>query len=480
VRPTRWLAVALLLSACSERDLTQVVISIDAEPSVRARLVRVEAYCLGPDMVRTGDVATFEVGPTRVDFPFSFGAAPDATNALRVMVRGFDAADSQHPVIEHPVRATLDEGSKSYLLFVLSDACLDVDCPVGQRCHPGTGAAKPFCEVLPEERPSATPETACGVADGACPSGCAWPRDADCKRLDGVACESSTQCVSDHCAQNFCCNESCDQACKACNRPNLAGTCTDYVPPLSPAHCGGCGFACSSHHVPELHCSAQGLCDGTCERNWGDCDEEKLKNGCETDLQTSSDYCGDCGAGHACPYRLCRRGKCVYGGAGTWMGSGEVRWPANRMFGIRVPIIADANASGLGIRIGHGGTYPQGHVRVGLYDDDNGAPGDRLAHVGPTSTLALDTHEPGVFSVYGGFERALPQPIRLVQGTFVWMFAIADTDLFVVSEGYMQNWLTSPLQYDSLPEMPLAIQTSAFVEWPSIKTGNLYIVTTPL
>ncbi len=58
----------------------------------------------------------------------------------------------------------------------------------------------------------------------------------------------------------------------------------------STEHCGtGC---CSMNHITPK-CSG-GVCNGTCQANYGDCDSDKRTNGCETDLRNTNSHCGTC------------------------------------------------------------------------------------------------------------------------------------------------------------------------------------------
>ena len=58
-------------------------------------------------------------------------------------------------------------------------------------------------------------------------------------------------------------------------------------------NCGGCGKMCSANHVAPL-CTA-GVCDGMCAAGWADCINDKLKDGCETQINgTDVNNCGGC------------------------------------------------------------------------------------------------------------------------------------------------------------------------------------------
>ncbi len=77
----------------------------------------------------------------------------------------------------------------------------------------------------------------------------------------------------------------------------------------SPDNCASCGLVCSSNHVAVRTCGG-GVCNGTCEAGYQDCNGEKLKDGCETNINTDVKNCGGCGA--SCLGGLsCAGGKCT-------------------------------------------------------------------------------------------------------------------------------------------------------------------------
>lgn len=77
-------------------------------------------------------------------------------------------------------------------------------------------------------------------------------------------------------------------ACPFGNGTICVNTQSDY------AHCGGCGQACSSNNARLLVCS-EGRCKPKCIGGFGDCDTAQ-NDGCETPLN-SVDQCAVCGQG---------------------------------------------------------------------------------------------------------------------------------------------------------------------------------------
>ena len=75
-----------------------------------------------------------------------------------------------------------------------------------------------------------------------------------------------------------------------------------------PAHCGGCGRACAPPHA--LARCAGGICTiDACETGFADCDA-KADTGCEVDLSSDNDHCGQCGTRCPVPRFLCTDGGC--------------------------------------------------------------------------------------------------------------------------------------------------------------------------
>ncbi len=143
----------------------------------------------------------------------------------------------------------------------------------------------------------------CGACGKACPTSYACSGGACILTCPPGQTVCSGACVnpltdSDNCGG---CGHACgvDQACSngvcvlACTAPEIAcsGVCKNPV--TDPLNCGGCGKVCSDANILTPICSNQ-ICGGKCLPGWGDCDKNKLTNGCETDLTTTAN-CGTCG-----------------------------------------------------------------------------------------------------------------------------------------------------------------------------------------
>jgi hypothetical protein len=170
----------------------------------------------------------------------------------------------------------------------------------------------------------ATPRCTDGECTGVCNTGYA-----DCnldRRLDG--CEVDTRANPSHCgACRQACSDNhvpavtCDQGactgdCAAgygdCNNDRRGDGCeTDTT--VTAAHCGGCRQPCSMNHVPIPAC-ANGQCTGECAPGWGDCNLDRRADGCETNTAATAAHCGGCGrpcSGQNVPLVTCTLGACT-------------------------------------------------------------------------------------------------------------------------------------------------------------------------
>src|SRR5204863_432549 len=127
------------------------------------------------------------------------------------------------------------------------------------------GTAADGCEVNLGSDPAH-----CGSCGGACSTVNATP-----------SCVNST-CVC-NCAAGF---GDCDNNC---------GTGCETSFNVDPPNCGGCAKACSNQNIAIPTCSG-GFCSGSCNAGFADCDNDKLTNGCETNISGNVNACGACGA----------------------------------------------------------------------------------------------------------------------------------------------------------------------------------------
>ncbi|MFC1642107.1 hypothetical protein ACFL5O_05380 [Myxococcota bacterium] len=224
----------------------------------------------------------------------------------------------------------------------------ETDCPPGAACKDGDTACSPGCtdsSTCPEGwtccsaqcRNLAADPIHCGTCDTECApanatAGC---RDGeciiqecadghrDCNRNEVDGCEANLLLDFDNCGE---CGRECPRplicvagACTSpectdpqyanCNGDVLDGCETNLEADVE--NCGECGIACPGIYGRPT-CS-QGQCNIVCDADRGNCDDEGLtRTGCETDLQTSRQHCGECG--RPCTNEhgdtLCEEGLC--------------------------------------------------------------------------------------------------------------------------------------------------------------------------
>ncbi len=133
---------------------------------------------------------------------------------------------------------------------------------------------------------------------------------------NGLGCDTNSQCCSGYCANGEKCTCPPAPACNSyCPCPSgqtcCNGTCINSQTDVN--NCGACGHVCS---FPDASAACSG---GTCvlvacNAGFGNCDGNAA-NGCETNLQTDAQNCGQCG--HICASgETCVSGACTCGSAG--------------------------------------------------------------------------------------------------------------------------------------------------------------------
>jgi hypothetical protein len=202
----------------------------------------------------------------------------------------------------------------------------DSDCPMAAdpRCDLNTGACVP-CLPDNDNCPSGQICKVFGTTFQ-CAAGC--NSAADCSADGGVAlacCDDACVDTSSNVANCGMCGQGCSTsnitaACGAgvcigtcnagyddCDNDKLTNGCEVNVGGTDIMNCGGCGTTCSSANITPT-CTA-GVCDGPCAASYQDCNSNKQSDGCETDIDTSSANCGTCGKACA-PGVTCSAGVC--------------------------------------------------------------------------------------------------------------------------------------------------------------------------
>ncbi len=184
------------------------------------------------------------------------------------------------------------------------------------------GACGLKCQVS-----SGTTKNTCGGANGdTCQPVCA----ADYASCDGDpanGCETSLLDDDEHCgacnnecedlnSDNRCSQGVCEPDCHAnfasCDDDPDDG-CEQSI--TTAAHCGDCRAACSGANGGTPACSVAGQCSVSCPGSFKSCnDENKERDGCETDTASDPDHCGACGASCGATnvdVRACNEGECA-------------------------------------------------------------------------------------------------------------------------------------------------------------------------
>ena len=240
------------------------------------------------------------------------------------------------PTCDGTVATTCNAAGSGYLPGGIDCAAqLDRQCVQGAcLCAPGLadcdGLGKNGCEANVSTDPDncggcnmvcSSSHMATRTCDDSCNGACQMGFD-DCngdKLKDG--CESNVTSDAKNCGgcgvvcsnnhvQPSCSGSSCNGACAAnfndCNGNKQTDGC-ESDQRSDAKNCGGCGLACSTNHIKAV-CSA-GSCAGDCAAGFSDCNGDKLKDGCEINLNGDAKNCGFCG--NVCPDgQGCSQGKC--------------------------------------------------------------------------------------------------------------------------------------------------------------------------
>jgi hypothetical protein len=107
----------------------------------------------------------------------------------------------------------------------------------------------------------------------------------------GVRCDTTVLHATTTCAAGVCGYSSCNANWGDCDVDYQNGCETDLRTTL--AHCGACDSPCTNTHATGSVCSGGACTAPSCDSNWGNCDGDN-KDGCETDLRITTDHCGTC------------------------------------------------------------------------------------------------------------------------------------------------------------------------------------------
>jgi hypothetical protein len=133
-----------------------------------------------------------------------------------------------------------------------------------------------------------------------------------CTPADGT-CQTNDACCSGVCVEGICLGgpvavgAACDDDGDCLNQHCCSGFCRDLD--TDPDNCGACGTVCSNNNMATRTCSG-GACTGTCAAGYGDCNDDRQTDGCETLVSGNVANCNDCGV--ACrPDQICAVDGCA-------------------------------------------------------------------------------------------------------------------------------------------------------------------------
>ena len=140
--------------------------------------------------------------------------------------------------------------------------------------------------------------------------GCETNVGTDASNCGGCKSKCPTYPYSTTTCSNGKCTPVCNSGMKDCNGNWLDGCETDTSKDTN--NCGSCGMVCPTYPHSTTTCS-NGKCTPVCNAGWKNCNGD-WKDGCETNVGTDCNNCGNCGS--TCPIyphstRSCSNGKCT-------------------------------------------------------------------------------------------------------------------------------------------------------------------------
>jgi len=158
------------------------------------------------------------------------------------------------------------------------------------------------CGVVCSTQNMATITCAGGACNGTCDTGyadcngnkqtdgCEMNIAADANNCGGCAVVCSSSHITRSCAGGVC-NGTCNSGYADCNANKQTDGCEVNLA-TDANNCGGCGVLCSGNNITKS--CAGGVCNGTCNAGYADCDSDKLHNGCEVNIVHDINNCGAC------------------------------------------------------------------------------------------------------------------------------------------------------------------------------------------
>jgi subtilisin-like proprotein convertase family protein len=276
----------------------------------------------------------------------------NGSGACRVVLSGLDPLSQC--AMDTPGSCDLDgtcDGAGACRLWQDATVCVDQVC-IGQSMYPAD-----YCDGIGDCLDSGTVDCVpyvCALDGVNCRDACSsdahcqslfWCQGAECspKKNTGDPCVGANECLSNFCADGFCCNEACDRTCESC--AVTAGTCVIHSiwtdPDSECPLCTACGGANSCINVldgldpladcptdPEATCQRDGVCDGSGSCRLWEASTECVLQFCSDGFEHAADVCdglGNCldsgttactpyvcdGAGFACRHSCTLNEHCV-------------------------------------------------------------------------------------------------------------------------------------------------------------------------
>lgn len=279
-------------------------------------VVRVTDGAKGQDLVVSKGTQSFDTGPLAL----TFGAGTPVRVQLRdgATCGGAPKPASGNVIVHYRMQGPEDADACPSGHTACSGICENLAADTAN-CG-GCGSA---CSTT-----NATPSCVNSACQVACNAGFG-----NCNNNAGDGCESNFNTNADHCSNcgaacssnnldtRTCaggvCNGTCTSGFGDCNNNKLTDGCETPVS-ADPDKCGACDAVCSSNNMATRTCAAS-VCNGNCATNFGDCNNNKLTDGCETSLTTLTN-CGACGvqcsranATATCASATCQLASCNNG-----------------------------------------------------------------------------------------------------------------------------------------------------------------------
>jgi hypothetical protein len=185
----------------------------------------------------------------------------------------------------------------------------DCDNDPGNGCETNLNTSVGNCSTCGMACAFANAGAACNM--GVCALGNCNTGFGNCDGMNANGCETATTNDPAHCgmcgfpcssapnAQAACVNSTCGLACDAgfSDCDGMAATGCEVDTAINVNHCGQCGRACSGSNVASKSCT-NGLCDSTCALGSANCNlpvAPAADNGCELNVSQNNTNCGGCG-----------------------------------------------------------------------------------------------------------------------------------------------------------------------------------------